>query len=307
MIIRDVQVDVGSLVDRSLVQADMVLRLVATDGAVRLVVRDASSGQFAGLSVSRTPGGWHPAGVVDEAVIAPFALSPDGSRLLLGNPDLGRNRLSLHTLATGAATILPPGPGDGANAAAFAPDGKRIAMLTSDDEAASVVVLDVDGGRVRELWSAEGGTHAGTVVSWSPDGGFLAVTYLDPDDSDHTVVVDGDGRLVADVPEMAIVGRSRLCWTSDHDLFVNYEFWGSPDVPRPVVLVDAATGERREIAQPWGLGVGSFGALDGRVLRLEDSRRVVSTAFDGSDPRPVLDVGPDHGITFMDARPGALG
>lgn len=180
-------------------------------------------------------------------------------------------------------------------------------MLTSDEETASVVVLDVDGGGVRELWSAEGGTHAGTVVSWSPDGRFLAVSYLDPDDFDHTVVVDGEGRVVADVPEMAIVGRSRLCWTNDHDLVLNYEFWSSQDVPRPVVLADAATGERREIPQPQGLGLGSFGALDGRVLRLEDGRRVVSTAFDGSDPRPVLDVGPEHEITFLDAIPGVLG
>lgn len=305
MIIRDVRIDVGSLDDLPLVRADMVLRLVATDGAVRLVARDASTGHFAGLSMPRPPGGWRPAGVVDEAVMAPFALSPDGSRLLLGDPDIGRSRLSLHTLATGAAVILPTGPGDGANAAAFAPDGKRIAVLTSDEETASVVVLDVDGGRLRELWSVEGGTHAGTVVSWSPDSRFLAVTYLDPDDSDHTVVVDGEGRGVADLPEMAIIGRSRLSWSGDHDLLLAYEYWGHQDVPRPIVLADAETGEVREVAQRQRLG--AFGALDGRVLRPIEGRKVVTTAFDGSDPQPVLDVGPDHHITFLDAIPGALG
>jgi hypothetical protein len=35
--------------------------------------------------------------------------------------------------------------------------------------------------------------------------------------------------------------------------------------------------------------------------------QVVSTAFDGSYLRPVLEVGPDYSISFFDATPGALG
>lgn len=77
------------------------------------------------------------------------------------------------------------------------------------------------------------------------------------------------------------------------------------DVPQPIVLGDPATGERREVAQPQDRGV--FGALDGRVLRLSEGGRVVSTDLGGSDPRPVLDVGQDYDITFLDAIPGALG
>lgn len=53
MINRETLVDVGSLGDRPVERADVVMRLRARDGGVRLVARDASSGRFAGLSVVR--------------------------------------------------------------------------------------------------------------------------------------------------------------------------------------------------------------------------------------------------------------
>ncbi len=306
MISPGAQIDIGSLGNRPFARTDMVLRLMARDGAVQLVVRDASTRRFAGLSLrSATRPTWLLPGVPDEAVIDLFALSPDGSRLLFGDPAVGRYRLSLHALATGVGVTLPPSPGDDANAAAFAPDGDRIAVLALDDDRATVTVLDVDGGRPRPLWATEGGTSAETVVSWSPDGGFLAVTYIDPEDADHTVVMDDAGTVVADIPQTAIAAGSRLGWTGDHDLLLDYEFWENDDVSPPLVLADAATGARREVPQRDYSGV--LGALDGRVLRFVKGGRVVSTALDGSDPQPVFDVGPDYEITFFDAIPGALG
>lgn len=303
MISRETQVDVGSLRDGMPERTDVVVGLTTRDGAVRLIARDAATGQFAGLSVTRAPGSSRPAGVTDEALVRLLALSPAGTHLLHRDPADG-NRLALQALVSGTVVTLPPGLGGGANAAAFAPDGKRIAELRRAGDKAVVAVLDVEGSRRSDLWSTEGGTSSDTVVSWSPDGRLLAVSYVDPDDFDHTVVMNGEGTAVMDFPQMAICGGSRLGWTGDHDLLLIHESWEDLDVPQPIVLADPATGERREVAQPQDLGV--FGALDGRVLRLGDEGRVVSTAFDGSDPRPVLDVGPDHAITFLDAIPGAL-
>lgn len=100
---------------------------------------------------------------------------------------------------------------------------------------------------------------------------------------------------MADLPAMAIAGTSRLGWTGDHDLILAHEFWGSLDVRQPFVLADPAT--RRAARGRTAARLGVFGALDGRVLRLTEGGRVVSTAFDGSDPRPLFDVGPDHDVT----------
>jgi dipeptidyl aminopeptidase/acylaminoacyl peptidase len=304
MVSRDPRIDVVSLHERPLARADMVLLVRRDDGACRLVGRDAHTGQWAGLSVQAatgpSPGG--PA-LVSEAAIRPHALSPDGSLLLFRDSAVGGAGLSLYALATGTAVALPQRPGGRPVQAAFLSEGTRIATLGVADYRASVTVLDIDGGRHRELWSADGGTSSDTVVSWSPDGQFIGVTYVDDEDGDHTVVLDGDGEVLADLPGQSIIGISRLGWLDEHDLVLRHEYWEGPEPP-PIVLVDPATGDQRQVTQPEDTGF--RGVLDGRVLRPAGRGRIVSTAFDGSDPRAVVDAGPAYEIEFFDAVPGTL-
>ena len=139
-------------------------------------------------------------------------------------------------------------------------------------------------------------------MSFSPDGRFLGVTYVDDEDSDHTVVLDNDGAVVADLPQLAIVGQAGLSWTGEHQLVAMDEY--TEQRPAPIVLIDAATGDRQEIADRRPIGV--LGSLDGRLVRPDGAERIVTTAFDGSDLRPLVDAGPGRAIRFFDAVPGAL-
>jgi hypothetical protein len=283
---------------------DLMVRVSSKYGSGRLMARDARTGRFAGLALAyATPTDQHRPTSADAEMLNLFALSPDGSRLLAGDSEVGGDPLVVHELTTGTAMALPPGPGGGPVAAAFSGGGDRIAALSLTDEKATVTVLDLAGGAHRVLWSTDGATSSEVKVSFSPDGSFVGVTYVDPDDHDHTVVLDSDGIMVADLPDMAISGPSRLGWTGDHTLILEPEYWDSLD-PQPIILVDAATGSRTETAQPEQTRV--LGALDGRVIRLTASHRIVSTTFDGTDARPILDAGPDTTITFCDAIPGAL-
>lgn len=126
----ETEIDVGSLQEGRPQRADMVVFLRAHEGAVRVAARDALTGQFVRLSVRRTPEAWPMPGVPDDAAIAPFALAPDGNRLLVGDPHAGGNKLVSLVLATGAAVPLTAGVD--VAVAAFCPDGRRVRVQGSD-------------------------------------------------------------------------------------------------------------------------------------------------------------------------------
>jgi dipeptidyl aminopeptidase/acylaminoacyl peptidase len=299
---RETKVDVGALSDRRVARADLLLRVTGLE-AVRLVVRDAGTGQFAGLTLGTAIGSIGLADVPPEETVRLLALSPDGSHLLCTDAAIGGDRLLLHELATDTARTLPLSPDVYVAAATFHPAGDRVAALTQDGDRATVIVFDTGGHR--EVWSAEGGQPDNPAVSWSPDGRLLAITYLTPDDHDRTVVVDGDGATVAEFRSLGVNGISGRCWTGEQELLLTHEYWEDQERPPPLTLIDPSTGRRREIT-PEREG-GFLGALDGRLLRpTDDSRGIESTALDGSDPRPVVDVGSSHYLSFFDAIPGAL-
>ena len=241
------------------------------------------------------------------------ALAPDGTRLLLGLH--GASGLWLVPLAAGAGPSrfvpFPREPDRAPDVAALAPGGDRVAGLgsawagwTDDDSRAAVTVVDIESGQARELWSAAGAPTADAVATWSPDGRFIAVTWVDADDHNHSAVLDDDGTLVVDLPEMDVLAGTRLAWTGDHGLLLLHEYWDHRDGPAPVVLLDPTTGDRRHIERPKGIGV--LGALDGRLVQYSREGRIWSTAVDGSDPRTLLTFEADLHPTFLDATPGAL-
>lgn len=301
------------MTDPPLERATMVFSVRAwADGDTRIVARDSSTGASWNMPATST---WtDPLGNRIEVMPELYALSPDGTRLLVERPTFHGGRLLL--VRFGGPTVeLSEGPYDDWHrvhvaSAAFSPDGSEIATLTAvgDSEPMRVRIIDVDSGQFREIWSAEG--HADS-ITWSPDGRFLGVTYIDPaenpDDLYHSVVLDTAGAVVADHPETVICGRSRLSWHGDHELLMISDSW-SDEVP-PLVLVDPVTGNRREVRQPSSGDV--IGVVGGRLLlRVSGSdgigTHVVVATDDGSDPRILLGPMPRQDISLLDATPGLL-
>jgi dipeptidyl aminopeptidase/acylaminoacyl peptidase len=272
------------------IRVDVLARIRSIDGTTRLIARNSATREYAEIDI--TP------------ETTPFALAPDGSGMVVGVPEPGGASLVVRTFATGTAEALAAGPGGGDSAAAYAPDGKRIAALAEDGDEAVVTVIDLASGRRRLLWSVEGVASADPVVTWSPDGAYVAVTYVTPDDDSFaTAILYADGTVVAELPGMEILGGAGRAWLGGHELLMVDEFWD--DGPAPIVVFDAATGNRREIPRT---GYGPvLGTVDGRLLQLEDGEGVSSTTFDEADPRPLLPAGHGQEVLFFDALPGALG
>src|SRR5207248_3840963 len=97
-------------------------------------------------------------------------------------------RLLLHTMATGASELIAHVHGHHDTCAAFAPDGRTIAALARHEDQAVLCTVDLTTGSRRPLWSRAGAASADPVVTWSPDGRFIAATYLTAEDDFATIV-----------------------------------------------------------------------------------------------------------------------
>jgi dipeptidyl aminopeptidase/acylaminoacyl peptidase len=106
-------------------------------------------------------------------------LAPAGNAVVyaLSRTDFDANAdyidLYLLDLESGATRQLTEGDGY-YGSAAFSPDGRSIAFLSSQGGPPQIYVLPVDGGEAREVTSIERGVGGGPV--WSPDGTRIAFT-----------------------------------------------------------------------------------------------------------------------------------
>jgi Tol biopolymer transport system component len=176
---------------------------------------------------------------------------------------------------------------------AWSPDGRRIALSRGGD----LVILTVDGRRSRRLTVDDLIQFAPV---WSPDGTHIAFLQQHPEvelgvgPQDDVVVVEvASGvtrRLTSDARS-----KTALSWSPNGTELV-YESVGRP-LPRPVVVIDAASGN---IVQPAAVRPYPLWSPHGRrvayvTVEAEHSSLVV-TAADGSSPRVLFRGARDTGV-----------
>jgi dipeptidyl aminopeptidase/acylaminoacyl peptidase len=234
------------------------------------------------------------AGRLSQGDPGPMLLSPDGSRVAVGNYDTDRPALALVDLATGRVDRHAVPAGRAVLPLAWSPDGRRLAYLGTPEPwnphndapiAGDAGVLELETGRAEAL---PGGSEVHT-VAFAPDGNELAVQHADG----RLEVLSLDGVGGRDLP---LAAGHRLAgpaaWSPDGDLLAIRRSGGS------VAFVDA-TGRSEDTPDPLAPAVVSPGHVLGwtapdRVAVLvadpvgdsgPDQHRVIDVPLDGGDPR----------------------
>jgi WD40 repeat protein len=200
------EVRVYATTERRIDQAAMLIVLHV--GGPMPIVQDAATGEFVVAA-------WRPTRSDDR----PLALAPDGRSLLI-LADYNQRRyggLCIHSLATDQQRWFDMEADIRVVRAAFSPDGGQIATIDIDiaSDTVFVDVLDVTGKQRRRLWSTSGGWSSETRISFSPDGRFVAATYLQPDNTVASVVIDTSGESVRQHNYMGLPVASNGAWLSD--------------------------------------------------------------------------------------------
>lgn len=184
--------------------------------------------------------------VTDARSVLPVAWSPDGTRLAYvtrnqrSNPYSGSQpRGSLHVLDVGSGSVEPVPGGTKAYAAAYSPDGTRIAIQHGGD--AGLEIVDLGTGDIAAI--DEDGTLAGP-NAWSPDGSLLAVIRSDEIWAIH--VAGTPGAEAARVQLPGAEGPEMLGWTEDREV-VTFDW--TRENHSTVDAVSLETGESRELTR----------------------------------------------------------
>lgn len=202
--------------------------LLAPDGT-RVAVGSAGSAADVAVVDLRT-GRTATLRAVATGLVQPLAWSPDGTRLAY---TVGDTDSAVLDVASGVSTRLAAV----ATAAAFSPDGRRLAVQGSPETEVepqrAITVVDLGGGAPAELTRAGFGVLIAGSGAWSPDGRWLAVvdnagvgkldcvlTFVPADPADRTP----PPAPVATEQQLALVG------------------WAGPD--RPLITQGGATGHR---------------------------------------------------------------
>jgi hypothetical protein len=259
-----------------------------------LLVADRDSGELIRLP-------WAPMDTRDEF----RALSPDGRVLLLDSPSYEPSRrLRTMEAATGHQRWLDvdPDANDADLFASFSPDGRFIAMvlfidesddpdLDGEDGQCVVSVLDIASQTSRRLFTYPGFVGFSCGVAWSPNQQLLAATYValdaeHPEGDFQTVVLALDGTVVTHIPGHTafLSPASNSAWLDDTTLLCFRE--------SGVSAVNVSTGQVGPVVS------------DGELLGRRGDRMVTAggretTALDGTDVRPWLDISPSGSVSRL--------
>jgi dipeptidyl aminopeptidase/acylaminoacyl peptidase len=260
---------------------------VKTRAKLRAVVAACTTLAVANWPVALRADEALPIGNILDALgsVHPFsevALSPDASHLVYGSVVTGKrgdadvdvSALWIASARDGSATVrltACPGVPCDEHGAAWSPDGRRIAFVTTDaQEQAQIAVADAAGGTVRILTQAHGPLDT---PRWSPDGRRVAFLYsegapkqpgpLNPLSRDAGVLSSTiyEQRLAV-VPsqggETVLLGPADLNiyeydWSPDGGWFVVSAARGSGDDNWWIAeldVIDASSGALRVLAKP---------------------------------------------------------
>jgi Tol biopolymer transport system component/DNA-binding winged helix-turn-helix (wHTH) protein len=119
------------------------------------------------------------------------AFSPDGSRIVFawnGDPTPGAKGFDLYVKAMGSETLLrlPRHPSEWISPV-WSPDGTQIAFHRKDGADTGIFVVPALGGPERKLHPTRIPWTNFTVMSWSPDGKWIAFSDLLPDE-EHAMI-----------------------------------------------------------------------------------------------------------------------
>jgi TolB protein len=106
-----------------------------------------------------------------EPIISP-AWSPDGTRLAYVSFQAKKPIIYVHSLATGAQTVVANFKGSN-SAPAWSPDGKRLAVVLTKDGSSQIYTINADGSGLARV---AGSTTIDTEPQFSPDGQYLYFT-----------------------------------------------------------------------------------------------------------------------------------
>ncbi|TXR99734.1 hypothetical protein EAO73_27645 [Streptomyces sp. col6] len=173
--------------------------------------------------------------------------------------------------------------------AAFAPNGAHLAVLSDgpEGEQVTVSILDLPGGERRRLWTGQGGATPVGMLSWSPDGRFIAAGFENDDEDPVTVILDVEsGREVARYELMESLSASQGAWLGDHEhLVVPLIFEG---VRPPLLAIDVESGVRRRVNDDVSAPGGVHGVVGGQILGPFPPNGIGITALDGSGQQLLL-------------------
>jgi dipeptidyl aminopeptidase/acylaminoacyl peptidase len=174
--------------------------------------------------------------VFDMKSAATPRISSDGSRIawIAGETERGTAKSVSHLWLMDASgdnqRQLTQG-GSSTSDPVWSPDDSAIAFVSNRGKGVAICVLPLDGGEARSITTH---TQKPTALAWSPDGASLAYTVpVDPENPDEM-------EREPDLPPAVRVIR-RLDYKQDNRGYLN-------DVRHQVMVVDVATGERRQVS-----------------------------------------------------------
>ena len=215
---------------------------------------------------------------------APMLLSPDGTRVAVGDADVDSPEVAVVDLASGAVERHPVPPGRRVLPLAWSPDGHRVAYLATATTGSPFWGAAVDGDvGLLELASGQSAVVPGATgveaVAFAPDGTELAVQHSRAAGGDLVVVPldGGSGRTLTLPAGHRLEGPA--AWSPDGALLAT-------SAADDIAFLDA-TGQGRTTPAP----LARTAAARGLVLGWTAPDRVVTLA---ADPPPATDVDPDR-------------
>ena len=233
---------------------------------------------------------------------APMLLSPDGTRVAVGDADADTPEVAVVDLATGAVQRHPVPPGRRVIPLAWSPDGRRLAYLGTAFTGSPLWDAQVDGDvGLLELDSGQAAALPGATgvqaVAFAPDSSELALQRSDAAGGGLDVVpLDGGGagRTLPLAAGHHLDGAA--AWSPDGALLA------TSSSGEGIAFVDA-TGASRPTPGPLDRGVAGPGpvlgwtAPDHVVVLLPDPpdadpdrHRLLDVPLDGAAPRQVSEV-----------------